>query len=625
MEVFISNLDSRTTRDQLKHSLTPILQKLHIQVFDLRKSNQKTFAQLTLADAQNAQKVLAYAAQNPTLLASPSGRYAQFSPSRHPPQPQLLRVLQKEEKDFDARQSRSKTASLRPEPVSRADDKAESIDLFSLECGRWETINDNIVFVPYYFNDASSSLTGTRKALVIKLNTSTNRRYDLVMDFYAIQSMSYSKVTGKSSLTITLTLAPKIFEDEQPTQAESMSQLLSQLGVGTNPRTATTRFREVSLPQSHSTVTGSCLTYRLTLLRESIDIMKFIQKTTFHRFSPLRDLDSPRRIGPYPLADYTAKLNADMSKRNASFGWRFQVQALWANGLLSPREVRLMFPAMDSLRARSGEPALIKVLSRLAVQLSFTDTNSSERDGGFKGAIAAMTQQEKYILEDEPSQRSTRDEVSVHRATVTPTGIYLYGPESVPANRVLRKYRTRQDCFLRVLFADEDEERVQFDRDASNERILHGRFLSILRKGIDVAGEHFNFLGFSHSSLRTHTCWFMRSFIHEGSLMFAQKMVSELGDFSLIHCPAKCAARIGQAFSETTRAIQIDPEIVMKKPDVKVGRYVFTDGCGTMSRAAWRLLRGETSSKTQPTSYQIRYRGKGYLHRRKQVANEIRC
>ena len=128
--------------------------------------------------------------------------------------------------------------------------------------------------------------------------------------------------------------------------------------------------------------------------------------------------------------------------------------------------------------------------------------------------------------------------------------------------------------------------------------------------GLDIAGEHFDFPGFSHSSLRTQTCWFMRAFVEDGSLLFARKLIQNLGNFSSIRCPAKCAARISQAFSETTHTFYIDPRTVDILPDIERNGYTFTDGCGTVSSATWRSLKKALASRKQPTCYQIRYQGK---------------
>lgn len=101
---------------------------------------------------------------------------------------------------------------------------------------------------------------------------------------------------------------------------------------------------------------------------------------------------------------------------------------------------------------------------------------------------------------------------------------------------------------MRVFFADEDGLSVFHDPRASQETVYE-RFRDVLRAGISVAGRTFHFLGFSHASLRTHQAWFMAPFEKDGVDVCARDVIRDLGDFTHIHCSAKCAARIGQAFS----------------------------------------------------------------------------
>lgn len=75
----------------------------------------------------------------------------------------------------------------------------------------------------------------------------------------------------------------------------------------------------------------------------------------------------------------------------------------------------------------------------------------------------------------------------------------------------------------------------------------------------------------------------MRPFEFGGDLLNARTLIGSFGNFSSIRCPAKCAARIGQAFSKTQNAVHIDPGFVKKVPDIKSGRFLFTDGYGTIS------------------------------------------
>jgi hypothetical protein len=171
---------------------------------------------------------------------------------------------------------------------------------------------------------------------------------------------------------------------------------------------------------------------------------------------------------------------------------------------------------------------------------------------------------------------------------------------------------------MRVFFADEDGMSVFYDSKSSQDQVYE-RFRTVLREGIKIAGRHFEFLGFSHASLRYHQTWFMSPITQDGRIICARDVIAELGDFSNIHCSAKCAARIGQAFSDTIFAVPIPRTayVTETKDDVVRNGRTFSDGCGTMSteliEKVWRALPPERRSK-RPTIFQIRYRGaKGVL------------
>jgi hypothetical protein len=206
-------------------------------------------------------------------------------------------------------------------------------------------------------------------------------------------------------------------------------------------------------------------------------------------------------------------------------------------------------------------------------------------------------------------------------------GIVLRGPDADTSNRVLRKYAQHTDYFIRVSFADEDGLSVFHDPKASQQEV-YARFRKILQGGISLAGRLYEFLGFSHSSLRCHQVWFMAPFMQEGVLICAEDVIRDLGDFTNIHCSAKCAARIGQAFSDTIFAVRIPSTatVLETKVDVVRNGRVFSDGCGTMSlelfQLLWRALQYGQRQK-RPTILQIRYRGaKGVLSLDKSLAGE---
>ena len=86
-------------------------------------------------------------------------------------------------------------------------------------------------------------------------------------------------------------------------------------------------------------------------------------------------------------------------------------------------------------------------------------------------------------------------------------------------------------------------------------------------------------------------------------------MIEQLGNFENIRCPAKYAARIGQAFSDTSAAIKIGQEIVTRHADVRRNDRIFTDGCGSISADVLALLQGSSPTEGHPTAYQIRFQG----------------
>lgn len=166
---------------------------------------------------------------------------------------------------------------------------------------------------------------------------------------------------------------------------------------------------------------------------------------------------------------------------------------------------------------------------------------------------------------------------------------------------------------MRVTFADEDGQPVSYDSRA-NQDDVYSRFRSVLLGGITIAGRHFEFLGWSHSSLREHQAWMMAGFSRDGTWMLAEDIRMELGDFSNIRCAAKCAARIGQAFSDTMFAIPIPENVYVTEnyADVNRNGRCFSDGCGTISFDLLKMIWSQLPArrrKRHPTILQIRYRG----------------
>ena len=119
------------------------------------------------------------------------------------------------------------------------------------------------------------------------------------------------------------------------------------------------------------------------------------------------------------------------------------------------------------------------------------------------------------------------------------------------------------------------------------------------------------FLGFSHSSLRSRSCWFMAPFTVNGSLLYAKGVIKGLGDFGHFRSPAKCAARIGQAFSQTFSSILVPSSVTYTLDDVERNGYTFSDGVGTCSESIMKKIWDGYSvgRSLKPTIFQIRFKG----------------
>lgn len=94
-------------------------------------------------------------------------------------------------------------------------------------------------------------------------------------------------------------------------------------------------------------------------------------------------------------------------------------------------------------------------------------------------------------------------------------------------------------------------------------------------------------------------------------------VIADLGDFSHIRSPAKCAARIGQAFSDSREVVKVDPRIVREIKDVERNGRVFSDGVGTFSMQFLEHMRDSLpyGFGHWPTCFQVRYKGRSlFLH-----------
>lgn len=210
------------------------------------------------------------------------------------------------------------------------------------------------------------------------------------------------------------------------------------------------------------------------------------------------------------------------------------------------------------------------------------------------------------------------DCVIVHSVTISPTTLYLSTPTAEISHRILRRYASHADRFLRARFADEAfYGQIQASRRDSGdtEDEIFSHISRVLRNGIDVAGRHYEFLAFGNSQFRDKGAWFFAP----APGLTTEKMRSEMGTFDHIDTVSKYTSRIGQCFS-TTRQVRSVPFNFNRKAITDISRngYCFTDGVGKISPFFARMIGEEfkliKSGEDYPSVFQFRMGGcKGVL------------
>jgi RNA dependent RNA polymerase len=620
MDIFVRNIPDQLNDKNLEKFFRNQFRPFGIDIFSCRKLKSRGCASLTVLDAEKAQQFLSIYGgssqkdekQTKKQALKYMNRDLICAPSRHKSDEMLLRTLRKEAKD-KGNQSRNKTSA-----TDSAEQVERKFDYVTLKCGLWHYQASNLVFISQFNDPRRGSIIFGKKnlALVAHSDGIPPGSYRLDVPYSSVQSITTGSFEDPS-VTLTLLQAPRVYQESTSDQT-SLHYLFGAMGLQMRPLAKPKRRRATSLGGVHESVISTCFVYRIRLA-DHVKIRPIgllLQK----------GWEMPPSI-PWPTPVFAPRSSyaTEMDRLSAAlqiqcsllgFGLQFQVQRLAQNGYLAPAQVIDLLPHILQIGLRSGGFVGAEAVRKLSRQLPYA---GPEVDG----EVFAIEHLKKLLSENEKAsmrELSISSSIAqqnphiglVHKAIVTPAGIYLEGPEPETKNRVLRQYSEHADHFIRVTFCDEDWERMNFARFVSLEDIFHSRFKTILDGVIPIASRRFAFLGFSHSSLREQTCWFMAPFEHGGVILDAATVISKLGNFTAIRCPAKCAARIGQAFSNTDGAVKISSAAVREIPDVERNGRVFSDGVGTISGEILATLWKEyaPARKLKPTLYQIRFAGR---------------
>jgi RNA dependent RNA polymerase len=615
MEVFLRGVPERATGQQMSAFFQPILSKLSIENWQCQKKMRKKFATLTFLSPADAERFLSLYGQMKNDLGRDylppghtnlrfQGTLLLCSQSNKSLDPLALKSLQMDAKI--RQEKKTKPAKAHTASISSVEGHG-TIESSSVSCGLWKYIGSTLVFRSYLEWPVHGSMRFGAKMAVIRMDSD----HSIDIPYSTIQAIA---TEGLPTPAITFTLT----EPPQFAQSVDLSDLLA-VTLSLGSRGGPSRERLPALSSEHEKIAGSCLVYRVELASSKLD-------EHMNALSHARGIPPSTRCHinvQKPKHGYAAVFNRLLkafatSYATLPFSVKFQVQKLAQNGYFSPKKVLKLLPEIVSLWKRSNERVCVNAIRGLFQQLPFPGPDTDAAEFKLKAIISLLKENEERakvrgLYLDELTDSNQR--AIIHRVTVTPAGIYLYGPEPEFSNRVLRKYPDHHDHFIRVNFCEEDGMRVQFHPDRSNDRIFYQRFKQILNEGITIGGRKFAFLGFSHSSLRAQSCWFMAPFFHDGHFLLDRMLIEGLGDFSRIRCPAKCAARIGQAFSETPTAVTLAPGVAQVMKDVERNGRTFSDGVGTVSMGVLQQMWAALPQKhrTNPSLFQIRFSGK-YHH-----------
>ncbi|KAK7752663.1 hypothetical protein SLS62_005432 [Diatrype stigma] len=632
MECFMRNLPSHLTVQSLQGQLSPWIKALNITEWSCDKPHGKSYGTVAFLSKADGEKFLRQHSEVIVPGAMRKGRPVSQSRlkilgmsvycnrSKNEPDPYLLKSMQK------TREDNKQQDQTEPEKQN-----AVVFQLRGLSCGHYEFPLGHLTYLPdkqwTHREIGEGILKFAKHLMIVTFDYPSFGQLRLEIPYRTINELVTS--TRPPSLTLTLWESPRIFQEE------GVTELMQSLHLANNSGQRAPRTRLSAIPHcdgGNEEILGQTLVYSFAVSPEDfhhkVNLLK--QKTltlAAHGFVP-----TPYGHRSMNVKEDLRRFNSVLrheSMQSIPFDVRFQLHVLVQNGYLLPRTVHQLLLEISSrmivVSSKQGPrcPISASAIKKLQLQIPFPGPESVASDFSVKEIWSYLESYEKEVrqglLTELTTERARQNLVMVYKVQVTPTRILLQGPEPEAKNRILRKFPQHTQHFARVQFCEEDGQDLYFNSKVSLERIW-SRFRDILAKGISIAGRQYDFLGFSHSSLRAHAAWFMAPFFDTSSGFQTHLTVrANIGDFKHITSPARCAARIGQAFSETPFSISLKAlgAEIRFIDDVKSSdkTRVFSDGVGTISRELldeiqWALPHRNSS----PTCLQIRWAGaKGML------------
>ena len=534
MDVFVRGIPPDVADDTLVKTLEPHLHSLGIVAFEFKRLRNKSCGSLTLPHRSQGEKLLQVYGQRQGPRTRTAGH----------------RVIKLNDKVIHLSESRDKPDTFvvrrlqAATPATRKDDgkfTKSPIEVGGLDCGFFDTQdNGELMFNRCYRDRRSGFFYVGRNRLMVDLQASVaanSENMQMVVEYHTIESM----LTGSFKnpmLVLVLQSSPTFYTKkartsqsahyavipaDRPMKLESdpvtlLERHLSQLQFGQQQTPSTSNeektFRVCSLGKEHAEVVGKYFVYHI-MFADFSQMQRAVSSLRHERSAPSTHV-YPKSVPTRSVSPRQAHqtMIKQLDKEELDFEVKFQLQTLAENGILCPQMVQRLFPMIhqmlkdfDTVQVAEGLRALRRALpfagpqsDNSVYQLPNLVKRIRTHAANFqrRGSIYRIAQKYEHIA-------------LVYKAFISPTGMWLDGPELETKNRVLRKYLDKHQYFMRVCFCDEDGEQLRYERRIDRSAVFD-RFRGVLNGGLTVANRTYTFLGFSHSSLRTQSCWFMTSF-----------------------------------------------------------------------------------------------------------------
>lgn len=503
----MKNLPDQITEKQVEHFFRPYLAQQAINNFSCHKHRRFGIATITIADIRKGEKFLIQHGQTiPGREGFSKVKQKLFHMKKpincyqsiNPPDKFLIQSLEeKEERDkLQADESRkSKANKNRPKGLLKR------FDIVSLACGHWDYEHGRLVFMSHFHERRKGVMVFGKQFLNIDLYPPVPTRpgHRLEIPYDAVENFATGSLADPT-VTFALSISPKLFEDLASPAENSITDAVNAMNnfsIRSQPQPkhqqGPKRKRVSAISKNHEAVVSSCLCYRF-VLQQSSEIF---------------NIQALRKVAEIPESvhwnsksitknNFSAQMNllhtilAGKKFENLSFDAKFQFQRLVQNGYLPPARVIELLTQVTAKLKDVDDGMLVASVRKLSNQIPFAGPHTDPTELDVKTLIDLLIQNQQSIERESFYSTGLVEQhhhiALIHKALVTPTGIYLLGPEPEIKNRVLRKYSGFSNYFLQVTFQDENGESLRYDRQASNEDIYYQRFKKVLEGVILIVG-----------------------------------------------------------------------------------------------------------------------------------------